>query len=105
MSSRTDGIGLTFGLTRKVSLASRATNSSTAAWCTASAAWSSYYRDYDVYVHSNQYDVKAVATASNGASDYWWTDSTGYADIYLYGAGTGDSVKVTVRAATCFTST
>ncbi len=65
--------------------------------------WSSYYRDYDVYVHSNQYDVKAVATASNGASDYWWTNRSGYADIYLYHADSGETVKVTTGAAACYT--
>jgi hypothetical protein len=75
------------------------------AWCTASAVWSSYYRDYDVYVHSNQYDVKAVATASNGASDYWWTNKSGYSDIYLYHAGSGETVKVTAGAAACYTHT
>ena len=74
------------------------------AWCTASASWSAAYGDYDVYVHSNQPDgTKATATASNGATDYWWTDSSGYTDIYLYGAGSGDTVKVTVGAASCST--
>ncbi len=74
-------------------------------WCTASASWNSQYGDYDVYVHSNQPDgTKATATASNGATDYWWTDSSGYADIYLYGAGSGDTVKVTVGAASCSTA-
>ena len=76
------------------------------AWCTASASWSAAYSDYDVYVHSNQpRDTKATATASNGASDYYWTDSTGYADIYLYGAGSGDTVKVTMGSASCSTRT
>jgi hypothetical protein len=76
------------------------------AWCMASASWSAAYSDYDVYVHSNQpRDTKATATASNGASDYYWTDSTGYADIYLYGAGSGDTVKVTMGSASCSTRT
>lgn len=75
-------------------------------WCTATASYVPSYSDYDVYVHSNQPDgTKATATASNGASDYWWTDSTGYADIYLYGAGSGDTVKVTVGSASCSTRT
>ena len=74
------------------------------AWCTASASWSAAYGDYDVYVHSNQPDgTKATATASNGATDYWWTDANGYADIYLYGAASGDTVRVTVGAASCST--
>lgn len=75
-------------------------------WCTASASWSAEYSDYDVYVHSNQRDdTEATATAGNGALDYWWTDSTGYADIYLYGAGSGETVKVTVGSASCSTRT
>jgi hypothetical protein len=58
-------------------------------WCTASASWSAEYCDYDVYVHSNQRDdTKATATASNGASNYWWTD-----------------FKVTVGSASCSTTT
>lgn len=80
--------------------------SSSKPWCTVSASWSSEYGDYDVYVHSNQPEgTKATATASNGASDYWWTDSSGYADIYLYGAGSGETVRVTVGSATCYTRT
>ena len=94
---------------KKLGLASTGSSvggSAPAAWCTASASYSSEYGDYDVYVHSNQPDnTKATATASNGASDYWWTDSSGYADIYLYGAGSGETVKVTVGSATCYTST
>jgi hypothetical protein len=59
----------------------------------------------DVYVHSDQAEAKATAAASNGASDHWWTDSTGYADIYLYGAGGSETIKVTDSAAACYTST
>jgi len=73
-------------------------------WCTASASWDSYYGDYDITVHSNQYDVKATATASDGASDWWWTDRSGNSVIWLYGAGSGDTVKVTAGAASCSTA-
>ena len=73
------------------------------AWCTASASYSAEYGDYDIYVHSNQPDRKVTATASNGASHSYWTDSTGYADVYLY-AGRGDTVKVTVGSAACSTT-
>ena len=75
------------------------------AWCTASASWNAAYRDYDVYVHSNQPDEWATATASNGASHGYRTDSGGYVDVYLRGAGSGEKVTVTVGAATCYTST
>ena len=74
------------------------------AWCTASASYDATYSDYDIYVHSNQPDRTVTATASNGASHSWHTDSSGYADVYL-DAGSGDTVKVTVGAATCSTTT
>jgi hypothetical protein len=74
------------------------------AWCTASASYDATYRDYDIYVHSNQPDRTVTATASNGASHSWHTDSSGYADVYL-DAGPGDTVKVTAGAATCSTTT
>jgi hypothetical protein len=73
------------------------------AWCTASATYSATYGDYDIYVHSNQPDKTVTASASNGASHSYHTDSTGYADVYL-DASSGDTVKVTVGAATCTTS-
>ena len=72
--------------------------------CTASASYDATYGDYDIYVHSNQPDRTVTATASNGASRSWHTDSSGYADVYL-DAGAGDTVKVTVGAATCSTTT
>jgi hypothetical protein len=73
------------------------------AWCTASASYNAQYRDYDVYVHSNQPDRTVTATASNGAAHSYRTDSSGYADVYLH-AASGDTVKVTVGAASCFTA-
>ena len=78
--------------------------SSSSAWCTASASYSASYGDYDVYVHSNQPDRAVTATASNGKSHSYWTDSSGYADVYLDAAG-GDTVKVNVGAASCSTHT
>jgi hypothetical protein len=74
------------------------------AWCTASASYSATYHDYDIYVHSNQPDRTVTASASNGASHSYHTDSSGYADVYLYAAA-HDTVKVTVGAATCSTTT
>jgi hypothetical protein len=74
------------------------------AWCTASASYDASYHDYDIYVHSNQPDKTVTATASNGASHSWHTDSSGYAVVYL-NAAAGDTVRVTVGAASCSTST
>ncbi len=74
------------------------------AWCTASASYNATYGDYDIYVHSNQPDQTVTATASNGASHSYHTDSSGYADVYLR-AASGDTVEVTVGAASCSTTT
>jgi hypothetical protein len=76
---------------------------SSGAWCTANAAYNAQYNDYDVYVHSNQPNQSATATASNGESFSYNTDSSGYADIYLY-ADPGNSITVTVGAASCSTT-
>ena len=73
------------------------------ATCTATAAYAPSYGDYDIYVHSNQPDATVTATASNGASHSYHTDSTGYADVYL-NAGAGDTVKVTAGSASCSTT-
>jgi len=73
-------------------------------WCTASTSYNSKYHDYDIFVNSNQPDQSVTATASNGATQTYHTDSTGYADVYLY-AGSGDSVQVKAGAASCSTST
>ena len=71
--------------------------------CAASASYNASYRDYDIYVHSNQPDRTVTATASNGASHSYRTDSSGYADVYL-DAASGDTVKVTIGAASCSTA-
>ncbi len=94
------------GLTaeRKLGLSGGGGHGSGGAWCTASASYSAAYADYDISVHSNQPDRTVTASASNGASRSWHTDSSGYADVYL-DAGSGDAVKVTVGAATCSTIT
>jgi len=70
--------------------------------CTPVGDFHSAYNDYDIYVYSNE--PNQPATASNGATQTYYTDGTGYADIYLY-ADPGDTVTVTVGAATCSTST
>ena len=75
------------------------------AWCTANAVYNAQYNDYDIYVHSNQPGQTATATAADTDNDgesrqSYQTDSSGYADIYLY-TGAGDTVSVQVGAATC----
>ncbi len=74
------------------------------AWCTATASVYDASRDENnVYVHSNQPDKDATATA-DGYSHSYWTDSSGYALIYLNGPPPGARITVTVGGATCTTS-
>lgn len=74
-----------------------------AAHCTATAAYNEQYNDYDVYVYSNQPNQDVTATASNGESMTYYTNASGYADVYLY-ADAGDTINVTVGAASCSTT-
>ena len=76
---------------------------SRSATCRASAQWSNEYADYDVYVYSNQPEQMVTVTGA-GTSASWYTDSTGYADVY-FDAGrsaAGDQVMVRAGAATCY---
>lgn len=70
--------------------------------CSAAAAWNATYDDYDVYVHSNQPDSEARVSGA-GASASYRTNSSGYADVYFHAskAAAGETVTVTVGAATC----
>jgi hypothetical protein len=61
-----------------------------------------------VYVHSDQPGQEATASGEDSDNDevdhgHWKTDSTGYADVYLY-TGPGDTITVQVGAATCTTT-
>ncbi len=76
------------------------------ATCSAHAQWSSEYDDYDdydVYVNSNQPD-KTVTVTGAGRSANWYTDSSGYADVYFHAgrSATGEQLTVKVGAATCY---
>jgi hypothetical protein len=73
------------------------------AWCTANAEYNTQYSDYDVYVHSNQPGETVTATASDGESQSYETDSSGYADVYLC-ADPGNSITVQVGQASCSTT-
>jgi hypothetical protein len=79
-------------------------HASAGAWCNVSVH---SFRDSDndewlndVYVHSNQPNLDATAS---GGGDSWsyYTDSSGYADIYLNGPAPGTPITVTVGGATC----
>jgi len=69
--------------------------------CSMSASWDAHYGDWNVYVQGPA-DVDATATA-DGRSDSYYTNSSGYADIYLYApeSAAGDAVRVTAGSATC----
>lgn len=71
-----------------------------AAWCSVTVSFNSSYGDYDVYVHSNQPD-KGVTASGGGYSHSFYTDSSGYADVYLRGPQSGQQITVTVGGATC----
>ncbi|MGH3189853.1 MAG: hypothetical protein ACRDPY_24125 [Streptosporangiaceae bacterium] len=72
--------------------------------CTATASVYDAARDENnVYVHSNQPDKDATATA-DGYSRSYRTDGSGYALIYLNGPPPGARITVTVGGATCTTS-
>ncbi len=74
------------------------------AWCTATASVYDAARDENnVYVHSNQPDKDATASA-DGYSHTYETNGSGYALIYLNGPPPGARITVTVGAATCTTS-
>jgi phosphatidylserine/phosphatidylglycerophosphate/cardiolipin synthase-like enzyme len=74
------------------------------AWCTATASvYNAADDENNVYVHSNQPDTDATATA-DGYSHTYRTDSSGYALIYLNGPPPGARITVTVGPATCTTS-
>lgn len=78
--------------------------SKSGAWCTATASVYNASRDENnVYVHSNQPDQEATATA-DGYSHSYRTNGSGYALIYLNGPPPGARITVTVGGATCTTS-
>jgi phosphatidylserine/phosphatidylglycerophosphate/cardiolipin synthase-like enzyme len=78
--------------------------SKSGAWCTATASVYDASRDENnVYVHSNQPDQEATATA-DGYSHTYRTNGSGYALIYLNGPPSGARITATVGRATCTTS-
>jgi hypothetical protein len=74
-------------------------------WCSATADYNNTYNDYDVYVESNQPDQDATVSGDGKTASYY-TNSSGYADVYFYAgpSAAGDSVSVEVGDATCSTT-
>lgn len=98
-------VAATLGISVSVPAGSGRTSpaGSGAAWCSVTAAYSSQYGDWDVYVHSNQPDA-TVTAGSGGYSHSWYTDSGGYADVYLRGPSPGQTIDVAVGSAHCTTA-
>jgi phosphatidylserine/phosphatidylglycerophosphate/cardiolipin synthase-like enzyme len=72
--------------------------------CTATASvYNAHDDENNVYVHSNQPDQNATASAGSYSHSYR-TDGSGYALIYLNGPPPGVQITVTVGGATCTTS-
>ena len=72
--------------------------------CTATATvYDAARNENNIYVHSDQPDTTATASAA-GISHSYQTDGSGYALIYLNGPRPGARVTVTVGDATCTTT-
>jgi hypothetical protein len=82
------------------------TPSSPAARCSATADYSGTHHDYDVYVESNQPDRLVAVTGSGGQTASYYTNSSGYADVYFYArrSASGEEVTVRVGEANCPTT-
>ena len=74
--------------------------------CRVNASYNSRYRNYDVYVHSNQPHHYVWVADSNGDHADYYTDGNGYADVYLYVSGNphGQTVTAHVGRASCSTT-
>jgi hypothetical protein len=75
------------------------------AWCTATAAPANdgYSGDYEVHIRSDEPDQKATASDTG---DTWseHTDGSGDATIRLWHTSPGETITVTVGAASCSTT-
>jgi hypothetical protein len=74
--------------------------------CTVTASYNSDYRDYDVYVRSNQRDETVTVTDAEGHTDTWHTDGSGHADVYFKSGGSAPGRQITARVgpASCSTT-
>jgi len=71
--------------------------------CTVSGSYNGRYHDFDVYVRSNQADAPVRVTDAEGDTASYYTDSRGYADVYLHAppAAAGERVRAVVGGARC----
>ena len=71
--------------------------------CTVTAAFSSHYSDWDVYVHSHEDDASVTVIDSAGTSASYHTNSVGYADVYLKApeSARGEKITAHVGSTTC----
>jgi cardiolipin synthase len=78
-------------------------SSSTGGGCTVTAAYSSAYSDWDVYVNSHADDASVTVTDSAGTSAHYHTSSDGDADVYLKApeSARGETVTAHAGSATC----
>lgn len=92
-------------ITRRKPTKRRGSKPAPSAHCSASAQWNQSYDDWDVYVHSNQPDTDATVTGDGKRASYY-TNSSGYADVYFYAgeSAVGGRITVTVGPATCYSS-
>lgn len=76
------------------------------AHCSATASYSNRYRDFDVYVHSNQPAQTVTVTDSSGRSASWHAGASGYADVYFKApaSASNETVHVHVGSASCQTA-
>ncbi len=68
--------------------------------CSLSAAYSSRYHDYDVYVHSDQPDQTVDVSDDGGHTASWHTDGSGYADVFFHASAAAAGERVTARVGT-----
>jgi hypothetical protein len=73
--------------------------------CTVTASYNHRYDDYDVYVRSNQPEHTVTVTDTDGHSESWHTDGTGYADVYFHAGGLASGRRITARVGTATCST
>lgn len=75
-----------------------------AASCSVSASWNGHYHDYDVYVRSDQPDKWASVTGV-GRTDGYYTNNSGYADVYFHASARAGGSRITVQVGNARCST
>jgi hypothetical protein len=74
-------------------------------WCDVTASYNAQYDvSVEVSVASNQPNQNVMAITSDGESEDYSTDASGYADFYVYAYADEGNLTITVRVggASCF---